>query len=66
MDFNPQVRVWLGVVQVSKILKRHYLDRRHEAIRVIFIDETLSSQPAALSVHHTAVSRARAHGDECL
>lgn len=40
--------------------KRHYLDRRHEAIRVIFIDETLSSQPAALSVHHTAVNRAGA------
>lgn len=40
--------------------KCHYLDRQHEAIRVIFIDETLSPHPVALSVHHTAVSRAGA------
>lgn len=38
--------------------KCHYFDCWHEANRVIFIDETLSSHPDALSVHHTVVSRA--------
>jgi hypothetical protein len=55
VDFNSEA--CMRVVCVSKILKRHYLGRGHEAIRVIFIDETLSSQAATLSVHHTAVSR---------
>lgn len=40
--------------------KGHYLDHQHEAIRVTFIDETFSSQLAALSVRHAAVSRAGA------
>lgn len=47
-------------VRVSQLLKRCYLDHRLEAMGVIFIDETLSSQPASLSVHHTAVNRGRA------
>lgn len=61
MDFGPQVRVWLEEVCVSKIINVITLTVNMKRLEsYLLMKLSAPSLPPALSVYHTAVSRARA------